>query len=309
MPQQRHRGTGPQPSTYDSWLRQYYGELLETLDVRCRDDSKPDYGWFRDLDDELWAILLTKHYSLYPNLRRALPDLPKPAMQERFNGSSGVRLATSSTDFYRRLKSLYGNHGPRPLHESQVLDFGCGWGRLTRYLARDVAPGNLFGCDPNPEVLALCEQTRVPARLARSEEVPSSLPFRERFDLIYAYSVFTHLSEDAHESCLRAIYDGLERSGIMIVTVRPAAFITEVPAGQRLAPDGKMSALLGDAPTYAFAPHAGGPLERGTFGEAVINLPYIRERWDHLFSLLEVTLQMDNIYQVVVTLRRRDAPE
>ena len=61
-------------------------------------------------------------------------------------------------------------------------------------------------------------------------------------------------------------------------------------------------ALLSDAPTYAFASHPGGPFEQGTFGETVINLPYIRERWDHLFSLLDVTLQMDNIYQVIVTL-------
>jgi hypothetical protein len=35
--------------------------------------------------------------------------------------------------------------------------------------------------------------------------------------------------------------------------------------------------------------------------------PYIRKRWGGLLSLLEVTLQMDDVYQVVVMLRRRDA--
>ena len=211
---------------YDSLLRQFHGELLDNLDIRCR-DSVPDYRWFRDLDDDLWAILLSKQYSLYPNLRRVLPDTPDPGLQKQYTGESGLALAAKSNGFYRRLKDLYGCYGAKPLRESRVLDFGCGWGRLTRYLARDVAPGNLFGCDPDPEILAVCEQTRVPARLARSEQVPSALPFREKFDLIFAFSVFTHLSEQGHERCLRAIHDALERSGVLIVTVRPAAFATQ----------------------------------------------------------------------------------
>jgi SAM-dependent methyltransferase len=293
------------PSTYDSWLEHYHGELLEDLDARCR--TAPDFELFRDLDDDLWAILLSKEFSLYPNLRRALPDLPSPALQEQFTGRSGVELAAQSTRFYRRLKDLYGRHGARPLRESRVLDFGCGWGRLTRYLVRDVAPGNLFGCDPDPEILAVCKQTRVPARLALSEAVPSALPFREKLDLIFAFSVFTHLSEEAHEACLRAIYDGLERSGVLVVTVRPAAYVTDGHVGDDLASDDEaVRALMGDEPTYAFAaPHLKGPFaEGGTFGKAVINLPYIRERWGEMFSLLEVTLQVDDIYQVVVTLQR-----
>ena len=36
----------------------------------------------------------------------------------------------------------------------------------------------------------------------------------------------------------------------------------------------------------------------------MINLPYIRERWGELFSLLEVAPQISDMHQVVVTLRR-----
>lgn len=294
-------------SLYDSWLRHYHDELLEALDARCQHDSEPDYGWFRELSDDLWAILLTKQYSLYPSLRAALPDLPNPDLQRRFNGRSGVELATSSLGFYGRLKDLYARHGAKPLDESRVLDFGCGWGRLTRYLARDVASGNLFGCDPDPAILAVCEQTRVPARLARSEEVPSSLPFRERFDLIYAFSVFTHLSEEAHEKCLRAIHRGLEQSGVLVLTARPPAYITDGLALDGL--DEAVGDLESDEQRYAFAPHVGQPLKVGTFGEAVINLPYMRGRWSELFSLRDVSLQLDDMYQVIITLQHRGAPE
>ena len=47
------------------------------------------------------------------------------------------------------------------------------------------------------------------------------------------------------------------------------------------------------------------PIAGGAFGKvAMINLPYIRERWGELFSLLEVAPQISDMHQVVVTLRR-----
>lgn len=79
-------------------------------------------------------------------------------------------------------------------------------GALTRFFARDVEPGNLFGCDPAPAILEVCERSRIPAALARSEFVPDALPFEHRFDLAYAFSVFTHLSESAHDASLRALH-------------------------------------------------------------------------------------------------------
>jgi hypothetical protein len=42
-----------------------------------------------------------------------------------------------------------------------------------------------------------------------------------------------------------------------------------------------------------------------TYGEAVITLPYIRERWTSLFELLDVELLIGDLHQVMVTLRRR----
>ena len=64
-------------------------------------------------------------------------------------------------------------------------------------------------------------------------------------------------------------------------------------------------------PRYVFVPH---PVEDGhpqydggemTYGEAVISLPYVRERWGDRFELLDVKVATEDMYQVALTLKRR----
>ncbi|HEU4707469.1 MAG TPA: class I SAM-dependent methyltransferase [Solirubrobacterales bacterium] len=76
-----------------------------------------------------------------------------------------------------------------------VLDFGCGAGRAIRHLL-DLAPEcELWGSDIDPECIEWDTQNLTPAAsFVVNEEVPP-LPFEDgKFDLIYALSVFTHIS-------------------------------------------------------------------------------------------------------------------
>ena len=41
------------------------------------------------------------------------------------------------------------------------------------------------------------------------------------------------------------------------------------------------------------------------YGETVISLPYVRDRWAERFELLHVDLVLQDIHQVALTLRRR----
>jgi len=317
----RRSGTGapahPAPSRVpfeglDSWLQNVYGERLAAIDEACAQGSGPErFALFRELDDDVWSLLLTTQYEGYPNIRALLPGAPEPQLQEMWNGLSGIALARQSRTFYARLRESYAQHGPRPLGDSTVLDFGCGWGRLTRMFARDVAPGALYGCDPAQTILDVCTQLRVPATLARSEFVPERLPFERRFDLAYAFSVFTHLSERSHRACLTALHDALEPGGILVVTIRPPAFIYAneliAPAREHLRRDPE---LLSRA-SYLFVPHmaieqhpqysAGGEMD---YGETIVTLTYVREHWTELFELLHVRIQLEDPHQLMLTLRR-----
>ncbi len=298
---------------YGSWLDTFFGEQLETIDAACAKTPR-DEAWklFRELGDDLWAVLLTREYDLYPNIRALLPGAPEPDLQWMWNGATGLELLGQSKSFYARVRELNQRHGRVPLDEARVLDFGCGWGRLTRFFARDAMPGRLFGCDPTPEILEICAETGVPGDLRRTDFVPQSLPFTD-LDLIFSFSVFTHISEAAHRACLEAIHESLAPGGIAVITVRPPAYLDHdplmEPARRELSDDFATRELK--EPRYLFVPH---PIEDGhpqydegemTYGDTVISLPYIEQNWTDLFEIAEISFLTGDIYQVPIALKKR----
>jgi SAM-dependent methyltransferase len=299
------------PGHFDSWLEQFHGERLAEIDAACAGGGRERLALFRDLDDDLWAMLLTQDYSLYPNIRALLPRVPDASLQTLWNGASGAVLANQSKSFYAKVVEHQRRHGSTPLAEARVLDYGCGWGRLLRFFARDVAPGSLHGCDPVQAILDVCRDSGVPAELTKTEFVPDRLPYDEPFDLAYAFSVFTHLSERAADACLQALHQALRPGGLLVVTVRPPQYLQFDPsmhgALEQLGPEPSRRMT---EPHHLFAPHAADELHlqydggEMTYGDTVISLAYMREHWAPMFEVVETAVLIGDLYQVMVTLVR-----
>ena len=43
-----------------------------------------------------------------------------------------------------------------------------------------------------------------------------------------------------------------------------------------------------------------------SYGETVITLPYVREKWSSMFDLLDVSVLTGDMYQVALTLRKAE---
>jgi len=79
------------------------------------------------------------------------------------------------------------------LDGATVLDFGVGCGRVARHWKDD--PVKFHGSDYNPVLVEWC-QANLPHVTAGTNQLEPPLPYKaETFDLIYALSVFTHLTE------------------------------------------------------------------------------------------------------------------
>ena len=73
-----------------------------------------------------------------------------------------------------------------------VLDFGCGCGRVTRYWSGFA--GSVAGSDIDGPAVAWCRSNLAFARFEQNRLEPPLAFERESFDLVYALSVFTHLT-------------------------------------------------------------------------------------------------------------------
>jgi len=234
-------------------------------------------------------------------LRGLIPPMPPDEVQINWTGSAGSVLMAQTVSFAQMLESDYLRLAGAPLADKVILDYGCGWGRHLRMMRR--LSDKLYGCDPWDRSIELCEQYGVDARLAISDYVPRSLPFPEvKFDLIYAFSVFTHLSEKTAKTVLASFATALGPGGLVVLTVRPETYWAYHSQAQSKVDVQKMEDDH-SARGFAFTPHDRSPIDGDiTYGDTSISLEYVRVHWPD-WTVVHSELIPNDPFQRVVWLR------
>ena len=81
---------------------------------------------------------------------------------------------------------------------SRVMDFGCGMGRTLVHFQEEAKVAEIWGVDVDKDALAPFEENLCPPMHAHMSNVDPPLPFEDSsFDLIWAISVWTHLTDNA----------------------------------------------------------------------------------------------------------------
>jgi SAM-dependent methyltransferase len=100
----------------------------------------------------------------------------------------------------------------------RVLDFGCGAGRTLRHFLEEAEQGELWGADiDSPSIEWLEENLCPPLRVRQSRDAPPLGFESASFDLIWALSVFTHLT-DSSIPWLLELHRLLKPGGLLIAT-------------------------------------------------------------------------------------------
>jgi len=101
----------------------------------------------------------------------------------------------------------------------RVLDFGCGAGRTLRHFVAEAEVAEIHGCEIDAPSVAWLEANLAPPFLVfRNEEAPP-LPLESgSFDLIWAISVYTHLT-DRWADWLVEHHRLLRDGGLLIATI------------------------------------------------------------------------------------------
>jgi SAM-dependent methyltransferase len=96
------------------------------------------------------------------------------------------------------------------------LDFGCGYGRVLRFLVERVPSERVFVTDVIEEGVAFCASEFGVTPVRSSPELDSVQ--LGPFDFVYAISVITHLNERNSRAFLRVIGESLADDGIALFT-------------------------------------------------------------------------------------------
>ncbi len=125
---------------------------------------------------------------------------------------------------------------------AEILDWGCGPGRIIRHLP-DLVPDakSYFGTDYNTKTISWCQSNLKSITFAKNELFPP-LPFdNDSVDLIYAISIFTHLSESAHDDWLNELHRVLRPNGVLFLTLHGDGFQVKLePAEQNVFKQNKL---------------------------------------------------------------------
>lgn len=241
------------------------------------------FDWARKLSDRQWAEALIGK----PDGRYTVPPMPSEAIQKKFVGSSGMDAFKDPGIFFKETRTIMESYGARLSNNSKILDFGVGWGRFYRWLLRDFSPESIIGADVDPEMITLCKQDMP---FGRFEQIPAEPPYTFRdneFDLIFLYSVFSHLSEESFKKIIKE-FERITKPGGFVAFTTLLGRHLDVWASQAEARKHiydqigfdlikwRQKAIDGD---FLFVPTGGGSSSRPAsfYGEAVITESYLRK--------------------------------
>lgn len=223
--------------------------------------------------------------------------MPPEEIQLKFTGTTGINTLRQAFDFYLLIKSYLAKSNIE-LEKIKVLDFGVGWGRIIRFFTKDIVKDHLFGVDVLPDIIELCSQLIKNAIFYTIDPLPPLKEFsNESLDLIYAYSVFSHLNEDSTSAWFEEFNRILKKGGLLVVTTRSRSFINycasieAVTSYQKILKqsftdnDGELLNAY-DNGYFVYVPIGGGGiLTKDFYGESCIPELYFENKFSHLYYI------------------------
>ncbi len=96
-----------------------------------------------------------------------------------------------------------------------ILDFGCGCGRVTRHF-KQLPMIKVYGSDYNHQAIQWCRKNLDFAKFSTNQLEPPLSYEDSSMDLVWAFSVFTHLSKELHYAWLEEILRILKPGGYLM---------------------------------------------------------------------------------------------
>ena len=275
--------------------------VLNPFNKLFRNKSLSYYQLFGAMSDSEYLSLLIENRKELTYRSVDLPGFPEDTVQKQFSGSFGEEALRGGYNFYQCIKKYCVSLENPIKNGTSILDFGCGWGRIIRFFFKDTSCENLFGVDVDPKMVDFCSEELHCGNYFLVNSEPPSVFQDGSVDLIYAFSVFTHLAENTAMNWISEFSRILKPKGILIATTRDKSFLDECEAlrgkDHEFPYHQTMSRIFIPTPKYKedydngkfiYAGTGGGGVrDKSYYGEALIPRPYIESQFTKYLSLCE----------------------
>jgi Methyltransferase domain len=139
--------------------------------------------------------------------------------------TAGARAAASIADVLR-------SNGVAIQELGAMLDFGCGCGRVLRHWS-GLTKTRICATDYNPALVEWCRQN-LPFVEARVNRLFPPLGYPDaHFDLVYALSVFTHLTPELQTAWMAELTRVVRPGGHLIITTHGDSYVSRLNQRER----------------------------------------------------------------------------
>jgi SAM-dependent methyltransferase len=279
-----------------------------TANMRCMEQEFPkeSYGVSQPLDK--WLELNRSCTSQRDVIKGKISPFPPPELMQNVSGlMKPADFASHGVDILSALVHA----SPNSLFEYRdILDFGCGCGRLARMFKG--FPHRYVGCDVDRRHVDWINQNLdfMRAILTRPR---AALPFQAcEFDCVISISVFTHITEEDHWAYLRELHRITMPGARLFITVHGVRAVRRAQSEQTIfdmlcIPRGDVDRAVSElsAGGYYFTKQSGHlTSEDYQYGIAFISDAYIRKNWSTLFSVEKIVHGGIHDFQDIVVLQR-----
>ncbi|MFB2598060.1 class I SAM-dependent methyltransferase [Herbiconiux sp. P17] len=251
------------------------------------------------------------------------PQNPPREIQEKFVGANYESAYAEAERFVDR---AFEQWPAGDVAAQTVLDFGSGWGRISRMLLRRLRADQLWSSDVDSSMAVLLQSTLPGLNAVTNAPWPPTV-FREgTFDAITAFSVFSHLSEDAHRQWATEFARVTHPGSRVYITVLEAQFLAVVAGAQaavaageadrfatnlaQVVPDATASAKAAQHGEFVFAGGGAdddGPRARSFYAWAVAPRSWVEKVWGEAGFSLESWVPTGELFdQAMAVLVRQD---
>jgi SAM-dependent methyltransferase len=161
-----------------------------------------------------------------------LPLPPEPLRRWVVGGSDAEWFLSRGRCAAETIVDVLAAHGIAFGALGHVLDFGCGCGRVVRHLAVYTSV-RLHGTDYNRTAIAWCDEHLRCAEFSTNDLAPPTRYRAQSFDLIWAFSVFTHLIEPLQHDWMAELRRILKPRAYLIISTHGAAYLPQLAAVER----------------------------------------------------------------------------